>query len=673
MFLNRILSKIGSRSVRTRAWQAVAAADAARDKKDWATATNAYASALRLDPGLAAIWVQYGHSLKEDGRVREAEAAYRRALELNDLVADTHLQLGHALKLQGQISEATASYIRALKIDPALQTAQRELVALGLSKKAIRNELRQLKEAAHTPLSRRVVFASDIPFEDLAPEVRAVVEAVRAEKRNEMFVVRFGLQNIAWMDIETSKPVEFQNGDVLISLSTVSSAFLRAVRKLMRDHSVAYYPIVAFDPQAALEGDSMAVEGMAMLPEIIDHASGIIVPYAATACALERILSRAKIGDVPIEHVRFDAQPADLLRSQSRSGTDAALCNVEPNVLVDLRNANETYCSAILKACLEVSKHPKLQQDISFTFLTDEPLPSSIEDLTRCKICDKDSLLSNILKSKCVVVPTNVNGWASSLSLSLLSGRVPIIGPDALLLEVGSGLAEVCSTTGANELTLRLVRLLQDEKYFNDRCDIIERRFELRTAALVVQDLAAAGTSTNLRQQTYNRRVTKDGYAILRTRLPYCFGRQRRTFRGVPFGPGNYLLDDDQDERLKDWGISLAGTRTELAFVLDDDSEDPIAISVLVHVPSGRSLQITSPHSNSGEAQVVASGWQWISISVRPQVDSGLVSIRIGCEVGMSNEACRLVLLYADVASNSKSNRRFLEALESSILVGMNA
>jgi len=39
--------------------------DAARDARDWPAAQRAYSRALRLNPSLAYIWVQYGHALSE--------------------------------------------------------------------------------------------------------------------------------------------------------------------------------------------------------------------------------------------------------------------------------------------------------------------------------------------------------------------------------------------------------------------------------------------------------------------------------------------------------------------------------------------------------------------------------------------------------------------------------
>src|SRR5579875_2423646 len=95
----------------------VVLADRARDAGEWALAARHYREALARNPGQPAIWVQYGHALKEAGNLQEAEEAYKKSIALADRVADTHLQLGHLLKMRGRRDEAAAAYLRALAVD----------------------------------------------------------------------------------------------------------------------------------------------------------------------------------------------------------------------------------------------------------------------------------------------------------------------------------------------------------------------------------------------------------------------------------------------------------------------------------------------------------------------------------------------------------------------------
>jgi tetratricopeptide (TPR) repeat protein len=105
-------------------------ADRARDAGDWTLAARHYREALARDPAQPAIWVQYGHALKEGGNLADAEKAYRKALELDGRLADAHLQLGHLLKTQGRKDDAAECYFRALALDSAAPPAALELLTL---------------------------------------------------------------------------------------------------------------------------------------------------------------------------------------------------------------------------------------------------------------------------------------------------------------------------------------------------------------------------------------------------------------------------------------------------------------------------------------------------------------------------------------------------------------
>jgi len=109
----------------------VAAADAARDARDWAAAAERYAAALAMRPEDAGIWEQLGHAHREDGRLASAREAYERALALDRHRAETHLFLGHTARAGGERDRAIAAYAQALRLRPDYADALRELIALG--------------------------------------------------------------------------------------------------------------------------------------------------------------------------------------------------------------------------------------------------------------------------------------------------------------------------------------------------------------------------------------------------------------------------------------------------------------------------------------------------------------------------------------------------------------
>jgi FkbM family methyltransferase len=99
--------------------------------RNWELAVRYYSDAVSHAPHNAALWVQYGHALKEAKSFEAAESSYRNALEYDPRIADTHLQIGHLLALRKRTAEATDSYVRALQLRPQLQDARYSLHLLG--------------------------------------------------------------------------------------------------------------------------------------------------------------------------------------------------------------------------------------------------------------------------------------------------------------------------------------------------------------------------------------------------------------------------------------------------------------------------------------------------------------------------------------------------------------
>jgi tetratricopeptide (TPR) repeat protein len=94
------------------------AADAARDRADWAEGARLYAAALAERPDAAGLWVQLGHCHKEAGAYDAAEAAYRRFLGAFPEDFDIHLQFGHLYNRMGALDRAAPFYERAAALRP---------------------------------------------------------------------------------------------------------------------------------------------------------------------------------------------------------------------------------------------------------------------------------------------------------------------------------------------------------------------------------------------------------------------------------------------------------------------------------------------------------------------------------------------------------------------------
>ena len=111
----------------------ISRADRARDARHWEVAADLYRMALDRNPNNPPIWVQYGHALKESGRLAEAEDAYRAGIARDASAADPHLQLGHLLQLQGKQEEAERAYLCALSRAPRMADPLNGLGVLGWS------------------------------------------------------------------------------------------------------------------------------------------------------------------------------------------------------------------------------------------------------------------------------------------------------------------------------------------------------------------------------------------------------------------------------------------------------------------------------------------------------------------------------------------------------------
>jgi hypothetical protein len=83
----------------------VSEADAARDRRQWDIAEYLYWRALSLHPLHPGYRVQYGHALKEQGKLADAEVAYRSAWALGGQGEDLQRHIMHVAGLQG---DATA-------------------------------------------------------------------------------------------------------------------------------------------------------------------------------------------------------------------------------------------------------------------------------------------------------------------------------------------------------------------------------------------------------------------------------------------------------------------------------------------------------------------------------------------------------------------------------------
>ena len=108
-----------TKSVRSRVHFS-ALGDAARKRGDWGTASRYYALHLQENAEDFGIWVQLGHSLKEQGLLDQADMAYGQGNRLNENEAELWLHRAHLCK-QRQDFDAACDYFKrsyALEANP---------------------------------------------------------------------------------------------------------------------------------------------------------------------------------------------------------------------------------------------------------------------------------------------------------------------------------------------------------------------------------------------------------------------------------------------------------------------------------------------------------------------------------------------------------------------------
>lgn len=94
----------------------LAAAREARMVGDWGNAAVRFEQALRARPNSGSARLGLANSLKELGRLEEAERIYRDAVKRSPKSADAYVGLGHVLNLSGKSEEAAVAYSGGVKL-----------------------------------------------------------------------------------------------------------------------------------------------------------------------------------------------------------------------------------------------------------------------------------------------------------------------------------------------------------------------------------------------------------------------------------------------------------------------------------------------------------------------------------------------------------------------------
>ncbi|WP_298308798.1 tetratricopeptide repeat protein [uncultured Erythrobacter sp.] len=110
----------------------ISKADKASDQQHWEEAAENYRRALEINPDLAPIWVQLGHTEKESGAFVDAVEAYKRASSLTPRDPDAFFHLAFLLERMDRVDEAIAAWRQVLRLAPDNLDAAARLQNLSL-------------------------------------------------------------------------------------------------------------------------------------------------------------------------------------------------------------------------------------------------------------------------------------------------------------------------------------------------------------------------------------------------------------------------------------------------------------------------------------------------------------------------------------------------------------
>jgi len=102
--------------------------------KDWAAAARAYQKHLLRNPRDDGAWVQFGHSLKEHGHLKDAASAYREATQIAPHKGDGWIHLAHLERRNGNREGAILTLQEVLNRTNEVESvtrAVREMVEMG--------------------------------------------------------------------------------------------------------------------------------------------------------------------------------------------------------------------------------------------------------------------------------------------------------------------------------------------------------------------------------------------------------------------------------------------------------------------------------------------------------------------------------------------------------------
>ncbi|HTV43948.1 MAG TPA: glycosyltransferase [Stellaceae bacterium] len=521
--------------------QLLAAADTARDNRNWTEAVRFYRQYLALRAEDAPIWVQLGHALKESGNLGDAEAAYKQSLSLAPEVADTHLQLGHLYKRMRNFSDAIAAYRESARLDNTLIDARAELAEFGVDREQLPPAQRStpprdpmtfidLSDMFYYPDDRWGVYDTrqyqlglataimamepeqrrGIAFLSEAYEspgyiiLRDEVVSELAEELQRDAAEPDRLAGVVRSTTSAARGYDPAAGDVLLVVGefwlspTITERIIDLGRKGVRIGLLIYTVTPISHPEFCSK--TLAESVRSALSSILRVADFVLCLSETSARTVAQFAAENDTGPLTIRVVK----PADRIGTETSPNTDLSLTVARPisneyviYVSELAAGSNHQYLFRIWKRL-----HERLGDAMPQLVLVGQPGWQGSDLVNQLDVTNnldgKVVLLRDIAaaelaalygSARFTVFPSLEDGWAAPVSTSLLYGRPCVAARSGAIAEIAGDLVDYVDPFNDNDGYEKIARLVEDREYLDQRARNIRENFTPREWLDVATDM----------------------------------------------------------------------------------------------------------------------------------------------------------------------------------------
>jgi glycosyltransferase involved in cell wall biosynthesis len=609
-------------------------ADTARDNRNWTKAAELYREYLASTPDHDAIWVQFGHVLKESGDLPAAEDAYKRSLELNPKVADTHLQLGHMYNKLHNVPAAVSAYREAYRLDPMLLDAYRELRSLGVSTDDIfsgQNASLPREPAIFIDLSdvffylrhhatvsgiQRVQLGIARALIAMGEDKRAGVSFL-AERDGELYVGidnlfitglakelsrdkvnHARLKEIMEVSIERGPLYRPVAGDILLILGAfwvlqnVAERIIALRRKGVRVGTLIHDIIPISHPEFCERDLTDAFRSY--FYSVLSVVNFILTVSDYTGKRVREFMDEQGIPRAPILTLKSAHKTWEPSEHEAVAVSPAVASLLKQKYIlyvstIEIRK-NHTYLFRIWKRLIEerAAKAPRLVlvgrmgwrvQDLSAQLQSTDNLNGMIQILHDLSDYELSQLYGSAMFT---VFPSFEEGWGLPVGESLIFGRPCIASSTSSIPEVAGDFVDYIDPFNLTDGYNRIVKFIDDTRFREERAANIRERFAPRQWSDVAGDLiqivqSAAG------DQGISEKILEP--PLLKATRICRFGHGDDLTSFIASGDAgvvHFAFDTDWYP-VENFGRWMRGKRATLAFTADCEGDEPILIVIETH------------------------------------------------------------------------------------------